>query len=155
MMRRSPWLLALVVPALASLTLVSGCAVELLVTPLYGGVYDLQRVDGFDVPAIVFESSAAGGSRRVEVSYGTLRLRDDNTFSLDYELSEWTNGVASRSTHGYSGTYHLRESDLFLYFVDPFTDRDRTLSGFVRDGYAEVEIDGVVDGQVLQFGFKR
>ncbi|HVT38282.1 MAG TPA: hypothetical protein VHE78_04535, partial [Gemmatimonadaceae bacterium] len=103
------------VPALASLTLVSGCAVDGLVGPAYGGVYDLQWVNGFSVPATVIES----GGFRVEVTYGTLHLRRDGTFSLDYGLREWDNGVVTRFSYGYSGTYDMNGRDLFLYFVDP------------------------------------
>jgi hypothetical protein len=140
------------VPALASLTLVSGCAVDVLLAPAYGGVYDLQWVNGFSVPATVVES---GSSFRVEVTYGTLHLRGDGTFSLDYGLQQWDNGVVTRSSYGYSGSYDITDRDLFLNFVDPSTGQDRSLSGFVRDGYAEVQVDGVVDRQSLQFGFQR
>ena len=145
---------SLMVPALSSLVLVSACGYDAL-GPSYRGDYDLQSVNGQSVPATVYESSTSSSSFSVEVTFGALHLHGDNTFSLDFDLSQWDNGAVTRSTHGFSGTYDLSGGDLYLYFIDPNTNRDRTLSGFVRDRYAEVTIDGVIDGQLLRYAFSR
>ena len=133
----------------------AGACDEYLFEQGYTGTYDLSWVNGRRVPAIVLESTTAKSTYRAEISFGTLHLRRDDTFSIDFELRETENGTVTRSTRGYSGTYDRYDRDLYLYFVDPATNRDRTLSGFVRDGYVEILVSGVLEGQVLQYGFER
>lgn len=139
---------------LAIVPLSSACEIDIFAS-YPSGTYDMRWVNGRRVPAVVFESTNPGTFYRVELSYGTLHLRRDDTFSLDFEVRETDTKGVSRTTHGYSGSYEIDGPDLYLYFVDPVTNRDRTLSGFVRDGYVEVLIAGIVDRQLLQCGFER
>ena len=135
-------------------SVVTGCGYDVF-GPSYYGSYDLRWVNGREVPATVYETRGAGTSYRADISYGTLHLRHDGTFSMDVELRETDSRGVHVSTQGYSGTYERDGPDLFLYYIDPFTNRDGTLSGFVRDGYVEVLLAGIVDGQILQCGFER
>ena len=146
------WTLAMMV---LSLVLgVTGCVSDQF-GPSYFGSYDLRSVNGLDVPATVYLSSGQGGSYRLEVTYGALHLHGDGTYSMDVDLRETTAKGVVTSSQGYSGTYERVDSDLYLYLVDPVTNRDVTLSGFVRSGYVEVLLGDIVNGQMMRFGFER
>jgi hypothetical protein len=141
---------------LAALPLaLTACGADELFGPETTGNYAMTWVNGTRVPATVYTNTKPGSSYRMEVASGTLHLRHDDTFSLHLEIREFDGTSSVRSTQGYSGSYHRDGRDLFFYFVDPVTGRQRTLSGFVRDGYAEVLLGGLLDGQILQCGFEK
>lgn len=145
---------ALIAEAVALLSLATACDADLF-GPSYRGDYDMHWVNGDRVPAIVFESSKLTSAYRIEITSGTLHLRRDHTFSMHLELRETGNGTVYRTTQGYTGSYGRSGRDLYLYYVDPLTNRERTLSGFVRSYYVEILLPGVVDGQILQCGFEK
>jgi hypothetical protein len=142
------------VPAFALLLAVSGCVVEVLGLTLYGP-YDLAWANGRGVPAAVYFETTTTGSYTLEVVSGTLDLHHDGTFSLNVGIRETDHGVVSRWTEAYGGDWQQSGRDVYLYYVDPGTNRDQTISGVVRDGSVELLVSGIVTGAAVQLGFER
>lgn len=133
----------------------TGCS-DTVFGPAARGTYDLYRVNGRRAPATVYEEVNRGTVvYALKVENGDLTLRGDGSFFLRMEIEEFDEGIRVRSTEGYAGQWEEEFGEIFFYFVDPVTGRNRTLSGTLRDYRVDVLVPGLVSGQQLALSFER
>lgn len=140
--------------ALALLMVLSGCGVDVF-GPSFHGSYDLVWANGRGVPAAVYSETSPAGLYTLEVTYGTLDLHRDGTFLLNVGMREADRGVVSRWTEVYAGDWERAGRDVYLYWTDPVTRREQTISGFIGDSHVDILVAGIVPGAAVQLGFER
>jgi hypothetical protein len=101
------------------------------------GVYTLTTANDREVPAVVFSRSGTGAFD-VSLVGGTLRLRHDDTFSLQLDYVEHDAGSDTFYSQSFSGDWYQDVDFVRLQYVDPDTGDWHSLGGFQR--YRGVEV---------------
>ena len=118
------------------------------------GTYDLLSANGEPVPAVLY---SRGGANRYSVTLtgGELRLRDDDTFTLDLDYVEDDAGVQTRYTQGIAGEWSTENDTIWLDYVNPDTGDWTSLGATRRHGTLELTIPGAVAGTTVRTVFAR
>jgi hypothetical protein len=110
------------------------------------GTYYLDYANGHPVPATVSGGSGPG-SARLEVTRGTLTLRDDHSYQLLVEIRQWANGGQFyETTKAYAGRYENDGRALYLNYYDPHDYYSSVMVANWRSGRVEVVVPNL-DGQ--------
>lgn len=110
------------------------------------GTYYLSYANNHPVPTIVSGGSGPG-SARLEVTRGTLTLRNDHSYQLLVEMRQWTGGGQfSETTKAYAGRYENDGRALYLYYYGPRDYYSSVMVANWRDGRVEVVVPNL-DGQ--------
>jgi len=139
---------------LALLGATTGCAYDVF-GPSAAGTYDLTWANGRFVPAVVYREATPGYWYTLEVTSGTLDLFHHGRFSLQVRMRETDGDLVTTWTQVYTGDWERDGRDVWLYYVDPVSDRELVLSGFLSGGYLEVPVTGILSGEAVLLGFER
>lgn len=118
------------------------------------GTYDLQSANGDPVPSVVY---SRGGTNPLVVTLtgGLLRLRDDDTFTLDIDYAEDDGAAHTHYTQGIAGEWSPENDTIWLDYVDPDTGNWTSLGAIRRHGTIEITIPGAVAGTTVRTVFNR
>ena len=91
----------------------------------------------------------------VTLTGGLLRLRDDDTFTLDIDYAEDDGAAHTHYTLGIAGEWSPENDTIWLDYVDPDTGNWTSLGAIRRHGTIEITIPGAVAGTTVRTVFNR
>lgn len=118
------------------------------------GVYSLTTVNEHGVPAVVF-SRVGSDAFDVSLLSGVLRLRDDDTFTLQLDYVERDSHSDIFYSESFSGEWSTDDDFVRLEFVDPETGDWRSFGGFRRARGVEVTLPVADYGVHVRTVFER
>jgi len=121
------------------------------------GTYQLDKVDGAGLPAILFQGDVdiegTVVNLTIELTAGSMTLKADNTFtgSMTLKLSI-PNSAPQTETAPVSGTYAVNGNSITLTSADP---ADPQVTGTVANGQLSVDIDLLETGEEFALSYKK
>jgi hypothetical protein len=119
-----------------------------------GGTYQLEAVNGRNIPAVVFER-VGRDDFQVAVVNGELRLRGDNSFRLDIMYRETEPGTETEYGTSLAGRWERHDDLVVLEYVDPGTGRWWSMAAVPRNGSLEFSLPAAGVGVGMRVLFER
>jgi hypothetical protein len=140
--------------AVAAIALSLSACIEFIGPWGISGRYDLYAANGASVPAVVYSRNGAHPFV-ITLTGGELRLRDDESFTLDLDYVENDGGAETRYTQGIAGQWSSENDTVWLDYVDPTTGERTSLGAFWHHSTLEVTIPGAVQGATVRVAFRN
>lgn len=121
------------------------------------GTYQLDKVDGAGLPAILFQGDVDVEGTivnlTIELTAGSMTLAANGTFNGSMTLKLTVDDLAPETeTAPVSGTYTVNGNNITLTSSDP---QDPQVTGTVANGQLDVAIDLLETGQEFDLSYKK
>ena len=121
------------------------------------GTYQLDKIDGAELPAILFEGDVDVDGTivtlKIEVTAGSLTLAANGTFNGSMALRLSVPGAPPETESvPVSGTYSVNGNSITLTSSDP---EDPQETGTISNGQIQVDIDLLETGEEFSLSYKK
>lgn len=118
------------------------------------GTYQLEAVNGRNIPAIVFQR-VGRDDFTVSVINGEMRLRGDGSFRLDVGYRETEPGAETEYGVSLAGRWERYDDLILLEYVDPGTGRWVSMGAVPRNQSLEFSLPAAGIGVGMRVLFER